>query len=125
MKQPSFTIEDVVEFAILNRNKGRRKCFVDWSRAQIARAVQMSISWDGFAFACDPSNTKLAGFVLARPDHDKKVLHVAHVLGDTGALKALIKVFRQMYDGYKITARRDGKPVEYDTPRFVQLVDRN
>ncbi len=125
MRRVPFTIQDIVHFAILHRNKGRRKVFVDWTREQICRAVQMAISWNGFAFATNERGTAISAFVLARPDHDKKTLHVAHCLGETGALKKLMKCYRQMYDGYKITARRDGKPVEYKTDRLVQLVENN
>lgn len=121
-----FQIQDVVAFAMLQRNKGRRKVFVDWTREQIALAIQRAISVNGFAFATNPAGTRIAGFVLATPDDEKKTLHVAHCLGETGALKALIKSFRQMYAGYKITARRNGAEKIYNnTARLVRLAERN
>lgn len=121
MKDPGFQIQDVVNFVFLNRAKGRRKVFEDWTREQVALAVRAAINVDGFAYCCDEKNTRIVGIVLAEPIHADKVLHVKHCLGDTGALKKLIKCFKAMYEGYTITARRDGKAVQYRTNRLVQL----
>lgn len=125
MKPSSMTIADAVEFVVLHRRKGRRPVFVDFTRDQIALAIQEAIAVNGFAFATTPAGNRIAGIVLAKPDHERKTLHVRHMLGTVGSLKALIRSYREMYDGYTITARRKGQPVVYHrTDRLAELAER-
>jgi hypothetical protein len=115
-------ISDAVNFIVENRSKGRRKCFQGWNRAQIAVAVSESIDNDGFAFAM--AGKRIAGIIIAKPDNEKRTLHIAHALGANGALRALIRAYKQRYDGYQITALRDGKEKRYRTERMVRLIER-
>lgn len=114
-------IQDAVTFCWENRYKRKRRVMEGWNREQIATAIYRAITEDGFAFAAD-DRQRIKGIVLAKPDHEKKTLHIQQVLGETGALKALIRAYRTMYDGYVITANRDGKPVTYDSNRLIRLI---
>lgn len=116
------TISDAVDFVYNNRYRGNRRTFDGWNRSQIAVAIKEAIDCNGFAFATDRG--RIAGLVIAKPNESTQTLHISHVLGKTGALKALIKSYKQMYSGYRITALRDNKPVVYSTERFVRLAER-
>jgi hypothetical protein len=121
--KPTFTIEDAVDYIMLRRNKGRIKCFVDWTRAQIALAISNAIRVEGFAFATNHTGNQLAGIVIAKPDPEKKELRICHCLGETGALRALIKMYKLKYEGYRITASRRQREVSFDGNRLARLAE--
>lgn len=112
-------VEDAVNYVLKHR---KNKVFRGLSPEQIRGLIVNAAEKREFVTVESPEG--LCGVLVARADHDKKELFIKHVLTTArGALKAMLVKFHEWYPGWTLAALRRNKPVRYNTPRLVHLLE--
>lgn len=114
---------DVVNFILLN---ARGKCFVDWSREEVAREVYEAIEEKVCAVSFDDGGniTGVATGIILNPD--KQLLRISNVLtkkGSKDALRLLVSIFYRLYPGWNISGQKNKRERILGGDRFKSLVN--
>lgn len=107
-------INDLVNFAIANRRG--KKVFKDWSAQQLESEFKDALLTNCLLYSVGTNNA-IDGVVHGT--RQGNIIHVKNILTThSNALKNFFIRFQQIYPGFKLTANRRGRLVEYNLSSF-------
>lgn len=114
---------DVVDFILLN---ARGKCFVGWSRDEVAREVYEAIEEKVCAVSFDDASniTGVATGIILNPE--KQLLRISNILtkkGSKDALRLLVSIFYRLYPNWSISGQKNKRERILGGDRFKTLVN--
>lgn len=110
-------VGELTEWILENREGN---AFLDWTERDIIQGINYAIHAGTLLYALE--NGHLQGVMVMATLKDKELFIEAAVTTKKGVLVKFAQAILERFPGYRVTAKRNGRIIQYDMHKVVNLL---
>jgi len=115
------TLDDLVEWILVNRKGNAFSVNKGWEKEQIASSIVFAFQSNTLLYCTE--NNEFVGVVVGTKLNGTDTIVVQNILvTKRGVLKKFVQAFQSMYPGCDLRAKRKGKLVNYNTTKLCSKI---